>query len=761
MAKFCIPKQFVETLKNAALKGKVNIAEINDMSSAARRAYFAKYTNKELGKFINTEFEKAKVKGALTDWAESTFSPKQKKEAVYKSMIDKINSLDELGVLTPANRESFLEDLVANRLGVTVTPEEVKIISEKAASLEKAYAKVGDNLGDVANKLEDNLAYFKEKKAMDDYVNGLNPSSKLKIFSSVVGRASMLFSVKSPTLNIESNTLGGFLEAFSRRLGSGQYIGRNGSIARKYIKGVNKIFKETGFDVSRMYSINDAVSGGEKTLGEKITSTAGKGLYRKGARAYEDFVFGKLMSAPDVAFSSFHFADSSNLFSTKMAKSLGLKGADLTKKSGEIMQDAMKIVPETAEGEIVRSQAIADAAYATWTNKSFVSNVSLSLREVLNKATGDFRVGDWLVPFVKTPANIIEAGLDYGGLGALKGLVKAGMAIKSGELKNPAILRSIFRDTARTGLGLTSAYILTKFIGDDDFMGEYDPNRATIADLAGKNYNAIRIGNKWVSLDYFGPLAVPLTGMLYARKYGNNTTNKLWKFMLGEGTQFKRLPGMDVYDSFFSTVASTNPSSAKETVENSLKAVPTWLADQLSARIIPGLAYDMAKITDKVERQTSDWQSRVMNKIPYLRELLPEKKDVFNRSYPTEGALSTLFFGARVKTGKEDDTIRELVRLQDTGNAPSLMDLRKTSSSVVAEFKKQVSEEEFNKATEEYGIAIKKKIDEIMQDRKYKEWNDEQKKKQIEYSIDAIKDRIFKDHGYISPDRKKPQRYIK
>jgi len=94
MAKeFCIPKHLVKKLKESALKGKVDIEKLYDMTSKERREFFTEQTNKELGQFINTEFEKAiqsTQKDALTKWAESVFRPKVKKTAVYKTVLDKI-----------------------------------------------------------------------------------------------------------------------------------------------------------------------------------------------------------------------------------------------------------------------------------------------------------------------------------------------------------------------------------------------------------------------------------------------------------------------------------------------------------------------------------------------------------------------------------------------------------------------------------------------------------------------------------------------
>ena len=213
---------------------------------------------------------------------------------------------------------------------------------------------------------------------MENYLESLNPSSELKVATSIIGRGSMLFSIKSPLVNIESNTVQALLTGAERRLISGQFSGVNGEYARDYVKYVNEVYDASGYDVSRMESLQ----GTQKIRGEEITTTEGKGKTRKIGRIYEDIVFKKLMGKPDVVFSAIHFADSANLASTKIAKGEGLKGEDLKTRSLEIFKDATSINPITPEGQKVREQAIADAQYATYTNESKYSDVALGIRKI-------------------------------------------------------------------------------------------------------------------------------------------------------------------------------------------------------------------------------------------------------------------------------------------------------------------------------------------------------------------------------------------
>src|SRR3990167_3475036 len=349
MKTFCIDKPVVERMKNAVKSGEINIKGLYEMTSAERHGVFEKYSSKELAQHINAAFEKAmisKQQGALKTWAEAVFTPKQKQTANYKNLLDKINELDKMGVLNPKNSESFMSDLVADKLGVSVSAQEVKTISDKPQKLEKLFAQQTD---DGLPPVE----YWVERKSMENYIQSLTPSSSLRVMTSIAGRGAMLLSIKSPVTNIISNTVQGLMQAFEKRVASNTYVGLNGDFAVNYVKKVNDIYQKSGYDISRM----ETFSQDQRRLGEEMTSSQGPGPFRAIGRWYEDIVFKQLMGAPDVASSSIAFADSANLASTQIANSEKLSGDAAKKRALEIFKDAVLIKPQTLEGEIVRSQA--------------------------------------------------------------------------------------------------------------------------------------------------------------------------------------------------------------------------------------------------------------------------------------------------------------------------------------------------------------------------------------------------------------------
>jgi len=747
---FCIPKNQVAKLRDSALKGEVDIKKLYEMTSQERRDFFTGYTDESIGKLLNTEFEKAMVskqQTALTDWAKSVFSPKERSKPVFKNIVDKINSLNEEGILNSKSENSFLEDLVADKLGVSLTAEEIQIISDKAEEIQKAQIALGDDLGNPA-KEQENTDFFVAKQEMDDYLQSANPAHRLKVLTGTVGRAMMLASVKSPILNIGSNFEVGLTEAISRRMASGQVRGANNTLAADYIKMVNKIYQKTGYDISRMTSLSDTGVSGGRILGETVHSQ-GPGAIRKVGQIAEDIVFKQLMGAPDVAFASAHFADSANLNSMNMAKGDKVKAT-------EIMNDAMRITPKTVEGEIVRAQAILDAQVATWTNKTWASNVSEGIRKILNGVSGDVRAGDYLMPFVKTPANVIATGMDYAGVGGLKAIFKTVEAIRNGNLNTREFKQSVSRDLVRAGLGIVAAIVIAANFDDDDFVGAYDPARAQIEQLRGSQYNAIRIGNKWISMDWFGPLAVPLTAIMYSRKYSDTTGEAIFQYSRGVASAIKELPGVeDVLD-----YARTSSYKKNQTLEEMTGETRDFVLSEAYSRLVPSIFSDVAKAIDGTERETSgQTMATIQAKIPGLRNLLPEKKSILGDTIKSEPALSIILFGSRVKTSTETALISEINKVtEDTGKAITFTNWDKSSSLTLAQFKDKVGEDKYNKAKLEYGENLKKELEKIIKRGDYKKLTPEDKLRNLNTVDSQVMEKILKKYNfkYKPAEKKKP-----
>lgn len=730
----CIPKKLSEKLLKAAKAGEFTIQEMTEMTSLQRRKMLQEYIGEKNAKEVNALFEKALVsqqKNALAKWADQVFNTKEKETPKYKNVMKKINDLDELGLLDVSEADSFMQDLVAEKIGVTVSAAEAKKISEKAAKLEKLADAKPDNEFGLPN-----LEYFKARREMFDYLNSLAPSSKLRVFSSTIARGNMLFSIKSPVTNIVGNTFQGIQQAMERRLAGRRFKGTNTDLVKDYFKYANKVFKESGYDITRMLHIDDV----QRTLGEENTEAQGEGTTRAIGRFHEDVVFKTLMAAPDVAFSAAHFGDSANLNASKLAAEEGLRGDAAKKRAAFLFKDSTRFDPTTEEGEYIRAQAIADASYATYQNDSYYSTLALAIRSIVNRASGDVRLGDQIMPFVKTPANVIGAGIDASGVSAIRAAYNLRGALESARLGNREPLQQVTRDFVRSGLGFSLAFIISAMFDPDDFIGEYptNPKEQELLRLQRATPNSLRIGDKWISLDYFGAVAAPLVGIMYARKYGNGLVDTAFKYTQGVGVQILKFPAYEAVRDLFNTFndsiqkVSDTSKTANEQARETLGNVAVTAVDFLSARVVPAFVYDIGKATDPYVRifERDNVIEKIQSKLPIVRNQLPKKVDVLGEDVENEAALSQFLFGARVKTNNDSPVVAELLRLQDEATLPAITDVERTSSKVKA-FKTQMEAkgegDKYREVMDGFKLKFGERLEKLMSSGGYERMDDEQK----------------------------------
>nr|DAE46842.1 MAG TPA: crystallin beta/gamma motif-containing protein [Caudoviricetes sp.] len=564
--------------------------------------------------------------------------------------------------ITKDNAMNVIHNFLEDAFGITVSQEEADTLINKAEQLKKVFENTLDESGNPS------VESFRILSEMNRTVESMSPSHIMTVMSSIYGRSAMLASIKSPVLNILSNAENFATEGTIRRF----TIGADTSVDRKaiedYMRYAWEVYKSSGFIVSGMQDIKDEIV----TLGETRPTTQGKGRLRKIAQTSENIVFKYLMGAPDSVTKDMNFVDTADLLATKIAKEEGAQ--DISKRATEIFKDAILINPLTEQGKQVREQAIEQAHTATFTNNSMISEFSLKARQWLNMIGGNkFKLGDVVMPFVKTPANVQMMGLEYG-FGSLYTLYKVNEIIKNPRSE---VSKRAIKSAYRNGLGLLLATLIASMFEPDDYIPEFDNATQKDRDLAkAKNapFNSIKIGNKWVSLDYFGILGIPLVGIMNARK-GRNLIEGITGYVKSGIAQGMKIPGIKeglaIWDSLSRTAAySTTPKKAFEMVSNAL-------LDQVRARTIPAIVNDVAKVMDKYERDTSgSVLDKVQASIPFLRERLPERYTISGKPLETEG-LSVLLFGGRVKTAEEGQLVSEIDKLAKKQEQPSISDVTK------------------------------------------------------------------------------------
>jgi hypothetical protein len=744
VATFCIPKIKIAKLKKIikSLSEKNQLDTLANLSSAKRIKTFEKQLTKEEASLLNKEFEKAVASekvNSLEKWVKDNLDEKYRKgkEGLFKK---DFKSIEEAETYIKAQSNLLAE----KKLGVSLTNEEVAKFSKLGKELFASSGALEKGL------LKDEKGMFRFGKALRElqvYTDKLKPVSKWQAYMQKIGRVNMLASIKTPFLNIESNTINGLTEAITRRLANWKLYSNVDKVSsKKYMKLASKLYRETGLDLSRMITIDNPVTGVSKVMGEKSANT-GNFL-----DSYADFIFDKTLTGPDVVFGNFAFTDANNIVSSRMAK--GDK-----KLATKIFEDATLLNPKTEQGQIARLESISSSRRATYTDDSWSSEFALKARSFLNTVPG---LGDVTMPFVKTVANVAELGADYAGVGMVKGAKKGyhlGTSLMRGEKVAREEMVSAFSDIARAGLGMTTAYAIVSQIDPDDFVGAYDPARVGINQLSNTSYNAINIetpfGKKWVSLDYLGPLAPAVVGMLYAKKYGEDEMSKGVGYLGGVASQY--LAQMPMFD----PISNLAGEYEKFDMENKRGMVAVFgdnikrsLADTVVSRTIPGFVYDWARATDEFQRDTRQGKVNLMGvnfdklaqKIPYLRENLPVKYDALGRLMYEEGS-EVFLFGARVRTNTENEVVAEINRLIDKGEKPNVKDLRFNYSTNVAKLKEKLGKDKFYDVARTFGEDLGKAYEETIQKSSYENANDEEKKKLLNSSMEVEYKKLLKSNG--------------
>lgn len=191
-----------------------------------------------------------------------------------------------------------------------------------------------------------------------------------------------------------------------------------------------------------------------------------------------------------------------------------------------------------ADVEAARTYAIEEAQRATYRNTTALSE-ALSKRGRYDASDNivergkSFLVGA-LLPFRKTPANILTTGLDYSPIGLGKGIKEAMFDVKSGKCTAADAVDSIASGLTGTGIFALGAYLAAEGLlhvraGDDDKEEAFE--KAT----GGQDY-ALQIGDKSYSLDWAVPAAMPLfagAAIMESAQKGGGTFDAVADALLG------------------------------------------------------------------------------------------------------------------------------------------------------------------------------------------------------------------------------------
>lgn len=442
---------------------------------------------------------------------------------------------------------------------------------------------------------------------------------------------------------------------------------------------------------------------------------------------------GKLLDQEDVWFSQPHYANA--LAQYCKANHIA---AEQIAEGGTAIKNA-------------RAYAILEAQKATYRDTNAFSQAISDLGRVgfrtettVNKAIA--KIIEGILPFRKTPANILVRGIEYSPIGLMWSIKQGLVDVKSGKKTGAQVIDGISAGLTGTGLAALGFYLASQLLvrgggGDDDKKKNFE-------DLTGHQTYSLELPDGTsITLDWLAPECMPFfIGVNLYEMMRDNQGNLTMADMLSAITQVSEplmeLSCLQSLNSVFEAVGSLNNSG--------VAGLPKALINAATSYFTQGLPTVLGQVERTFENQryttyteknaflTGDMQyafgkagARIpgvdFQQIPYI--------DAWGRieytgDLPTR-ALNNFLNPAYTSKITTSDAEKELLRLYEATGDASVLPQRAPKYFTVDSERKDLTAEEYVKYATLKGQKSLELVTNLTKSDAYKKLNDEQK-------VDAI-----------------------
>lgn len=525
-----------------------------------------------------------------------------------------------------------------------LTPEEIEFIHENMAKIGKASSQREKDilLAEIQSMISEKLPSTTGEKMR------------------TLARISMLFNAKTQIRNILGNVVVMPRALLSDAIGSGidkAVSGKTGMrttgiFTASSLKGVPHGISEAFYDYRHGINTRN-VQNDRFDLGT-TGAFKGKNILSKGVKKIDDLT-SFMLDAGDRGFYEMWYENS-------LANQMALNNVS---EPTQAMEDL----------------AAVEAAQRTWQDDngytSFVSDVKRGLNRLNFKGYG---LGDIVMPFVKTPANLVKAVVDYSPVGVVKALMKdsrnLNLAINTG--KGVAAAQRAYVNDLSKGITGTLLLIFYGFLADKGIIkgdaSEDKDVRNFERNILGMLPYSVKIGDKTYSYEWAQPVggtaavaANAVEGYKTSRQQGGtglaSVTNALYSGVRAMGTTLFNLSFLEGLKNFFN---SGDP----------IKGITESVGAELS-KFLPTALGQVAQTMDEYNRTTYVYGNplrtninKALLKMPGARETLPAAVDVLGRKVKGHNSVADAFINP-VNYGEENTlpTADEIYSLyKETGN---------------------------------------------------------------------------------------------
>lgn len=531
-------------------------------------------------------------------------------------------------------------------------------------------------------------------------------------------RISMLFNPKTQVRNVMGNAVvlpvnatsdvfaGALDKLISKKTGV-----RTTGVTKEGVKGYAKGFKKgvfESYDDFRKGINTRNVEGNRFEIGE------GKSFKDKGIGKTLNRVDNMLSFALDVGDRGFYEATYTNSINNQM----------ILNNTTEITQDMIDI-------------ATNEALQRTWQDSNNYTQAVLSIRKILNKANvKGYGLGDVLIPFAKTPANLTKAIVDYSPVGLTKTLAfdakRFTNSLQNGQY-SPQLQHDFVQNVGKglagtmlytLGYALAKAGVATGEPDDDKDVKNFMKNSLGISSYS------IKIGDRSFTYDWAQPVATPLAIMTNYVKYSkdNPDASAIDKAIKAMNIGTEQLLQQSFMESL-NTVLNGNGT----TLENLSQAVL-----ELPARAVPTFCKQIADMVDGTQRSSFEYGQPIKSainsvkaKIPGLSQTSPASVDTLGNDIQKYGGNNNLWNvmlnPANTNKGQLTKTGQEIYNVyMNTGDTTIFPRTAPYYINNKGE-KITMSSEQRNKFQRVSGKYVEESLDSLLNNEDYKNLNNNEK----------------------------------
>lgn len=598
-------------------------------------------------------------------------------------------------------------------------PDEVKFIMETMQEVQ--------NMEDGYDK---RVKLAEIQKLMTDK---LPPEKGAKIKSWM--RISMLFNPKTQVRNVAGNALIMPINSFGDLFSSyaDKIIAKKTGIRTTGTTNIKAILK--GMKKGAYESTNDFKKGisTRDMEGNRFEITNGKSFSEKN-------LIGKTLNRTESLLN--YVMDVGDRVFSKAAFENSLQNQMVLNNTTEITQEMIDIAHQ-------------EALSRTWNDNNNYTKFVLGVRKGLNKLNiNGYGLGDVLIPFAKTPANLTKAIVDYSPAGLVSAINK-GINLKR-SLTNGQytatmqheFVQSLGKATAGTmlyilGIALAKAGITSGDSDDDKDTANFLKN------TLGINSYSIKIGGKSFTYDWAQPLAAPLSITANVVNSKSGDSKALLEGIVGS------------LDSAGSILLEQSFLQSINDVLNDNDGVVSGIINEileLPARAVPTFSKQIADLVDGTQRTSFEYgkpiQSAVnsiKSKIPFVSKTLNPAVDTMGREIQKYGGKNNIFNvflnPANVSTENISESAEEIYRLyKETGETNIMPRVAPYYINQKGE-KITMTGEERTKYQKISGMIIEDSVNKLLKNNDYQQLNNTEKadiiNKIVNYSYNKAREEVL------------------